>query len=899
MFKILGKEVLKFFGDNGNKGGASGGLVHPGVNPSRVGLSEEISSDFDLDVMLRAIFSTGQTLRSNFSPLSASISGIVVLKAFVSTNTAILRGIRQSKPKRSESGKNYGEKKKGNPSPKQKMFEARNDFGSNYSGDRKERRSPEQKYTQVRSEFGSRYSGDRKERRSPEQKYPEVRSEFGSKYSGDRKERRSPEQKYPEARSGFRSNYSGDRKGRLSTAPRAFSVERNNPGANRSTYGSMHREDSGEGREKFRAKKSNFGAEKREPGAKGIATGFKYKDERKRRFSGESRTFPAKQMHSRDNREDHESRFDRDRRERFSAELRAFRAEQKYSHEKPPKPRYNEEQDVRDLRGSAALEKYRRTPKQEGYLRGGSRENESSRKPPSSDEVQNLRAISGSFRGNPMESAPKFTMNKNRSQGSAVDYESAQGSTRKSAYAISMDQPGDSSRPFLMRHDSDQNLDRGSLTRPYDERINQSNAYKKTPPRPAETNGMKVKSNPPRGIPYTTAASEFLYGTSVVLAALKFSRRKLYKMYIYTGENRSPSSQDETVRKLALAQSIEVVNVTGSWLQVLDKMSDGRPHNGYILEASSLPKLPVTGLQRVDRQRRVLKVNLDHQSREEEAINGTNQNIEFEPAFSRYPFVLFLDGVVDPGNLGAIIRSAFLFGVDAVAVSKRASAPLSPVALKASAGAADSLPLLSADNPVDFISQSRLNGWRTYAAVLPQSSGSKNRGSFTNNSLDHPILAHPCVLMIGGEGEGLARPLQKKADFTVSVEGARTGQGGVDSLNVSVATAILCDAFLRNVEIKPGLRSQPEQIGTQEASSDDDSTRLDPTGNVAINDDDPEPDLVIPDSSSDEKLQQTRDVDIGGEEEEATLYGLEAIDETKAHHYLDEESVGAPKDRLF
>lgn len=88
-----------------------------------------------------------------------------------------------------------------------------------------------------------------------------------------------------------------------------------------------------------------------------------------------------------------------------------------------------------------------------------------------------------------------------------------------------------------------------------------------------------MKSNPPRGIPYTTSASEFLYGTFVVTATLKFSDRKLYKVYVYSGENRSPSSQDEAVRKLALARGVEVVNVTGGWLQIMDRMSNGRAHN--------------------------------------------------------------------------------------------------------------------------------------------------------------------------------------------------------------------------------------------------------------------------------------------------------------------------------
>lgn len=287
---------------------------------------------------------------------------------------------------------------------------------------------------------------------------------------------------------------------------------------------------------------------------------------------------------------------------------------------------------------------------------------------------------------------------------------------------------------------------------------------------------------------------------------------------------------------------------------------------------------------------RALNVFLDYQSREEEAINGIDQDIQYQPGFPRYPFVLFLDGVVsslnptptnrcfiplpqprliiptqvDPGNLGAIVRSAFLFGVDAIAVSKRASAPLSPVALKASAGAAESLPFLSVDKPTDFISESRSNGWKIYAAVLPQGSESWKRVSFTNHSLGRPILDHPCVLMIGGEGEGLAWPLQKKADFTVSVEGARTGQGGVDSLNVSVATAILCDAFLRKVD-------DPELVSN-----------------------------VIPDRPSAEQVSPMRDVDLGEEKEAGeAVAALEAIDETRAHYDLEEASVSAPKNRLF
>ncbi len=63
--------------------------------------------------------------------------------------------------------------------------------------------------------------------------------------------------------------------------------------------------------------------------------------------------------------------------------------------------------------------------------------------------------------------------------------------------------------------------------------------------------------------------------------------------------------------------------------------------------------------------------------------------------------------------------------------------------------------------------------------------------------LEHPLRKHPCIIMLGGEGEGLAWNLQKKANYEIGIEGRRQGQGGVDSLNVSVAGALLCEAFLR------------------------------------------------------------------------------------------------------
>jgi 21S rRNA (GM2251-2'-O)-methyltransferase len=108
----------------------------------------------------------------------------------------------------------------------------------------------------------------------------------------------------------------------------------------------------------------------------------------------------------------------------------------------------------------------------------------------------------------------------------------------------------------------------------------------------------------PLSIPYTTPASEFLYGASVVEAALssrREPRRKLYKFYIYTGENREDPDQDARLERLAKRSGVEVIRAGNEWIRVMDKMSAGRPHNGYILEASPLPRLPVTSLGQLTR----------------------------------------------------------------------------------------------------------------------------------------------------------------------------------------------------------------------------------------------------------------------------------------------------------
>ncbi|KKY32416.1 putative 23s rrna (guanosine-2) methyltransferase rlmb [Diaporthe ampelina] len=312
----------------------------------------------------------------------------------------------------------------------------------------------------------------------------------------------------------------------------------------------------------------------------------------------------------------------------------------------------------------------------------------------------------------------------------------------------------------------------------------------------------KPRSNDgPVSIPYATAASQFLYGTSAVEAALKASRRKLYKLYIYRGKGRGARAleKDRHLGDLARDQGIRVEYLEEASLPMLNKMSESRPHNGHVLEASPLPQLPIVALGEFseDQDRPGFKLAVGHQSYEEAQVNGTSGFVSTESG-SRKPLVLVVDQVVDPGNLGAILRTASFMGVTAVAVSKKGSAPVTPVVLKASAGAAEALTMLSVDSVEDFLRNSKDNGWKVYAACPPKPDSKRPQIDTIDLEKDDPLLKDPCILLVGSEGEGLPRALRRAADVEISIPNL-SGSDVVDSLNVSVATGLLCSAFLRGM----------------------------------------------------------------------------------------------------
>ncbi|KZF19578.1 hypothetical protein L228DRAFT_224137 [Xylona heveae TC161] len=341
--------------------------------------------------------------------------------------------------------------------------------------------------------------------------------------------------------------------------------------------------------------------------------------------------------------------------------------------------------------------------------------------------------------------------------------------------------------------------------------------------KPNSTQKNTWKSKAPIYIPYTTSASEFVYGTSSVTAALASKRRRLYTLYLYTGED-GKQAIDKKLERLARNSGVLLRQVSGDWIRVLDKMSKGRPHNNCVLEASPVPQLPVAALGQASPVGEVFHTTLRYQSEEEAAVNGTDDQIHYDSKGQRYPLVLMLHEILDPGNLGAILRSAYFFGVDAVVIGSRTCAPLTPIAQKSSAGACEFLPLLNIQDARAFLAQSQTNGWRVCAAVAPppaspsstpsSTSSTFRSGSSTTPHLDSTITpqtqtkhinpsslpslltAQPTILVVGSEGVGLPRYLVSQANHHVSIPGSRAGKGGVDSLNVSVAAALLCNFFM-------------------------------------------------------------------------------------------------------
>ena len=143
-----------------------------------------------------------------------------------------------------------------------------------------------------------------------------------------------------------------------------------------------------------------------------------------------------------------------------------------------------------------------------------------------------------------------------------------------------------------------------------------------------------------------------------------------------------------------------------------------------------------------------------------------------------HPLIIALDGVTDPRNLGAIVRSASAFGAAGVVVPERRSADMTAVAWRTSAGAAARTPVAKAVNLTRALQSYKKAGCFVIGLAAD--------GDVQVPDLDAELARGPVVIVIGSEGKGLSRLVTETCDVIASIPMA----GGTESLNASVAASI-------------------------------------------------------------------------------------------------------------
>ncbi len=142
-------------------------------------------------------------------------------------------------------------------------------------------------------------------------------------------------------------------------------------------------------------------------------------------------------------------------------------------------------------------------------------------------------------------------------------------------------------------------------------------------------------------------------------------------------------------------------------------------------------------------------------------------------------FLLILWGITDVGNLGAIVRSAYAFGVDSIIISGVKSVNLEAM-IRTSSGAIFDIPIVLYSDALSLLNELKQAGFGTFGADM------------SGVDVKEVNFSTKTALMMGSEGEGIPPKIKNKLDRLISIKMARE----FDSLNVSAATAILCDRIV-------------------------------------------------------------------------------------------------------
>ena len=233
--------------------------------------------------------------------------------------------------------------------------------------------------------------------------------------------------------------------------------------------------------------------------------------------------------------------------------------------------------------------------------------------------------------------------------------------------------------------------------------------------------------------------SEIIYGIHAGKALLERSPQRFLEVFVMKGR--------EDRRLLPLLQQLEEggIRVQVAQRQWLDEKVDGAVHQGIVARVKP-------GRQYQENDLPELLAALDHP-----------------------PFLLILDGVTDPHNLGACLRSADAAGIDAVIVPRDRSAQLNATAKKVACGAAESVPLIRVTNLA-----------RTMRLLQQENIWIVGTAGEADHDLYQSKMTGGMALVMGAEGDGMRRLTREHCDELIRIPMA----GSVSSLNVSVATGI-------------------------------------------------------------------------------------------------------------
>jgi 23S rRNA (guanosine2251-2'-O)-methyltransferase len=241
-----------------------------------------------------------------------------------------------------------------------------------------------------------------------------------------------------------------------------------------------------------------------------------------------------------------------------------------------------------------------------------------------------------------------------------------------------------------------------------------------------------------------------IYGVLPVLEALRSGGRRIERILV------ADTARHERLREVVEAARRAGVPVRREPRAALDRFSNNANHQGVIAIGASA----------------------SYADESEILANITPETI-----------LILLDGVEDPHNLGAIIRTAECSGAAAVVIPERRAAHITEVVAKTSAGATEYLPIARVTNLASFIEQlKRRNVWVV---------GVEQSGEMSYTDYDYTGAV---ALVFGGEGHGLHRLVRERCDVTVSIP----MRGHITSLNVSVAVGVVLFEAMRQRNKKTG-----------------------------------------------------------------------------------------------